>query len=167
LKKGIKEMEAVLKLGEGIRNSYYYELEQRLVNWNQDDLLVLYLYNEDETRIQIRGWKNRDFITYDLKEKRELTIKDVFKPNYDEDAFARAIYKYFDDKYCDWKIKGSNLDLNRKLKFRGHLSNGFTSKGFYLLRNGNHGHQITDGFVTYEVVEAFLRDDFKQKYWKK
>jgi hypothetical protein len=120
-------------------------------------------YDYAETEIYSYGGQGVEFATYDLKKKRVLSQKEVFKPNYDEDAFARAIYKHL-----DWTIDKEDLDKGGQLSLGSHqISDGFTSKGFYLIGNGNHGYHLSDKFVAYEAVEAFLRDDFKQNYWKR
>jgi hypothetical protein len=159
-----KAMKAALKNpDESIRNDAYFELQRATIDWNQDDLLVMRHYDCAQTAIYSYGGQDVKFATYDLKQKRVLTQKEVFKPDYDEDAFARAIYKHL-----DWSIDKDDLDQDGDLSLGEHeISDGFTSKGFYLIGTGNHGYHLSDKFVAYEAVEPFLRDDFKRTYWKR
>ncbi len=36
-----------------------------------------------------------------------------------------------------------------------------------MVGKGNHGWYVSSVFIPYQVVEPFLRDDFKKEYWKK
>jgi hypothetical protein len=97
------------------------------------------------------------FKTYNTKNKKRMYWSDIFKIKEfgdERDNMGKIILKYL-----EWDKDNDDLNAN--------ISEGFTSKGFYLSAPGNHGFYITPVFIPYQVVESFLKDDFKNQYWKR
>lgn len=157
--KGLKTIKTTIETEGQLRNNSYSVLSKNNVYWNDDGLLVIRHHSVENTALTTWGDEELDFETYDLKAKRKLTEDDVFKKDYDEEKFAVAL-----DDYFHW---GEQYDKEGKRRVGVQMSNGFTSKGFYMVGRGNHGWYISPVFIPYKVVEPFLKDDFKNQYWKK
>lgn len=157
---GIKTIKEMIETEGQLRNSAYSILHKNNVYWNDDNLLVLRKYEVENTALTTYGDESVEFETYDLRKKRLLTDKDVFKETQKEnELFDKSICDYF-----GWDYLYNKAD---KIELRLHSTNGFTSKGFYMVGKGNHGWYVSPVFIPYKVVESFLRDDFKNQYWKK
>jgi hypothetical protein len=157
---GVKVIEKALKReGSSLRNSVNSMIFANSIYWNQDNLVVINNFVWDNTDLMSYGGAGVEFSTYDLKRKRKLTEKDVFKDDYDDEPFAKAIYAHF-----EWEEETNDKG---KVEIRMNNTNGYTSKGFYMVGKGNHGWYVSPVFIPYAVVEPFLRDDFKKEYWKK
>lgn len=154
-----KELIEALKDSFPVRNSEYLLRSMNCVYWNEDDLVVIYKGDWDMRTLGDYGENEVNFDTYDIKRKRKITEKDVFNAKYDEEFFAKNILNYFHWDYTP--------DEKGKVKLGLYMSKGFTSKGFYMVGKGNHGWYVSPVFIPYQVVETFLRDDFKNQYWKK
>ena len=159
--KGINTIKKTIETEGQLRNSAYSILHKNMVYWNDDDLLVLSKYEVENTALTTYGDESVEFETYDLRKKRLLTDEDVFKMNNKEgenELFDKSIYDYFG---WDYHYNEAN-----KIELRLQQTNGFTSKGFYMVGKGNHGWYVSPVFIPYKVVEPFLREDFKKEYWK-
>ncbi|MBL7814541.1 MAG: hypothetical protein JNL70_06010 [Saprospiraceae bacterium] len=159
---GTKAIDVALKdleEDEHLRNSEYSVVARNSIYWNNDDLVVIFKLFWSNTELDTYGGAGVSFETYDIKRKRKLTEKEVFKKSYDEEKFAEAIDNYFNLE--------ARYDDKGKRELLLNMSNGFTSKGFYMVGKGNHGWYVSPVFIPYKVVEPFLRDDFKNQYWKK
>jgi hypothetical protein len=159
--KGIRTIKETIETEGQLRNSSYSVLSKNNVYWNDDGLLVIRHHSVENTALTTWGDEELGFETYDLKKKRLLTDSDVFKEaekKSRKEQFDKSIYDYF----C-WDY----YYTNDKIALRLHETNGFTSKGFYMVGIGNHGWYVSPVFIPYKAVEPFLRDDFKTQYWKK
>jgi hypothetical protein len=159
---GTKAIDAALKdleEDEHLRNSEYSVVSRNSIYWNNDDLVVIFKLYWANTELDTYGGAGVKFETYDLKRKRKLTDRDVFKKGYNEQEFAKKVLEFyhFDEE----------PDEDGKVRLGLQMSNGFTSKGFYMVGKGNHGLYVSPSFVPYSVVEPFLKDDYKNQYWKK
>lgn len=154
-KRANSELSETFKNEGFARNSEYSSVIKKNIVWNDDNLLVLNKYFWDNTAIISYGDQDLAFITYDLSNQKQLHWSEVFKMevlNPDHNRMEKAILEYL-----EWEKD----DLN------ANISEGFTSKGFYIVAPGNHGYYIRPIFIPYEVVSDFLKDDFKKRYWKK
>lgn len=154
-----KVLEDTLEDDFSQRDTDYYSLISRnSIYWNEDDLVVISKDDWNKTTLGDYGESEVNFDTYDIKRKRKLTEKDVFNAKYDEEFFAKNILNYFHWEYT--------RDEKGKVELGIRMSNGFTSKGFYMVGKGNPGWYVSPVFIPYKVVEPFLREDFKKEYWK-
>ena len=145
-------MKKVFSEEEHIRNSEYSVVYRQNIVWNDDNLLVVSDFDWTNDEIVSYGEANLGFKTYDFKNNKRLTSSDIFNKRFESDDFDKAVLNYF-------KWKGDKLNCN--------ISEGFTSKGFYIIGRGNHGWYVKPIFVPYQAVEPFLKEDFKKEYWKR
>lgn len=158
--KGLEEIKATLAAGEAIRNRNYSKIQRNCIYWNEDSLLTVYHLDFEDMALMTYGMGQIEFTTYDLKRQKKMTEADVFQAHYDEKAFAQTV--------CSYLKRGEGCqDDQGKLSLSLWKSDGYTSKGFYMVGTGNHGDYRSPIFIPYEVVESFLRADFKHQYWKK
>jgi hypothetical protein len=133
---GVKTIGKMLKKEGGrLRNSVYSFIFRTTIYWNQDNLVVVNNDVWDNTELISYGHSGLSFSTFDLKKRRKLTEKDVFIDNYDDEPFAKAIYAYF-----EWE---EETNSDGKVEIKMNNTNGYTSKGFYMVGKGNHGWYVS------------------------
>jgi hypothetical protein len=151
-KEGDAFMNKIFKEETNSRNSEYSIIENNLAVWNDDNLLVISKFDWGNTDLLSYGGAGLWFDTYDYINKKKLTSSDAFLGDYNQNKnLDKAILSFLGFE------EGKSLDF----------SDGFTSKGFYVIGSGNHGWRVTPFFIPYHIVEPFLKEDFKKQYWKK
>ena len=151
-KEGDTFMNKIFKDETNSRTSEYSIIENNLVVWNDDNLLVISKFDWGNTDLLSYGGAGLWFETYDYLNKKKLKPQDAFIGDYEQNkTLDQAILTFL------------GLEEGKSLDF----SDGFTSKGFYVIGSGNHGWRVTPNFIPYHIVNKFLKDDFKKQYWKK